>query len=153
MVAIVAIVGTRLESRDLRKRLERDVAVMLKLDEDSRARRILEMHIAEVARRIAHMDHARWVFRGTAIFTSLAWVALVAAGALDVLSSGDVAKLSRFGSMLTHVFSGFAALCLILAAVFMWRVVKPAKLWVAKFDKFELFDDSGPSAAGDDKTK
>jgi hypothetical protein len=37
VVAIVALVGTRVEARDARSRLVKDVDLMLKLDDGSRA--------------------------------------------------------------------------------------------------------------------
>lgn len=63
IVAFVALLGTRVESRDARTRLTKDVDLMLKLDPDNDARATLERHIADSAERLARAEKRRWRFR------------------------------------------------------------------------------------------
>jgi hypothetical protein len=60
IVAFVALLGTRVESRDARTRLTKDVDLMLKLDPDNDARATLDRHIADSAKRLARAEKRRW---------------------------------------------------------------------------------------------
>ncbi|WP_425003873.1 hypothetical protein [Mycolicibacterium sp. S3B2] len=123
LVAVVALLGTRMQARDSRNQLSADVEIMLKLEKGSVARTILENHVADSARQLASAERLRFADRRSQYFlrTALIFVALsmsiqIALGGSNRTSSLEYLRL--IGEPMAWIFMllGFTAILMAGAA-------------------------------------
>ena len=129
VVAFVALVGTRVEARDARSRLVKDVDVMLKLPDGSRARRILEGHVTRSAANLIASDEKRWHFRRGNRFFVLSIITMAIGFALIVAMGGpehkSIAETARSGALeMGYVFIAFAYVSVALCVFYLWRGIR-----------------------------
>lgn len=127
VVAVVAIIGSRIEARDARSRLAKDVEILSKLDKESSAREVLEQHIAESTSVLVTEDRRRRAYRGILLTLLIALGCLFSGIAIDIALGGAqhasvMSALRQLGqSLRPALFVGA-----VLAAVLLAFVVKGA---------------------------
>lgn len=128
IVAMVAIVGVRVEARDARTRIVKDVEIMLKLDPKSDARTILEKHVAESAVHIAASERRRWEYRAFwrlyAIGVGVGVISFAIKIGVGASQKPPVEFLRTFAPTLANLLLAFSFLSFALCCYALFKVLR-----------------------------
>lgn len=122
VVALVAVLGTRVEARDARNRLAKDVETMLKLDPGSDARSTLERHVADSTRDLAARERLRIADRRPQRFMRLSLISAAIGLFLQTALGGSnrtssIGYLRELAQPLSWVFIIAALVAILLSAL------------------------------------
>lgn len=126
IVAVIGLIGARLGVRDARARLQKDVELLSKLNQEHEARAVWEEHVTEAMMDLAHVEKMRRTMRRATYFAAISGCYAAIAAFLRLLVESSNGKppgefLRNIAEPASWLFLVTSSVGLALMFLALWR--------------------------------